>query len=243
VPAGHIYYQDSGGKGEAVVSLHSASGNSLVFENQIGPLVRAGYRFVAFDRAGFGQSTRAASGPGNVPELEQVMDALGVRKFHIVGVAGGTGTGLQYILNRPERVLSLVASSSFGMVQDADYAETFRRVGGTQLSALSAEMRELAPTYRAAHGEGVDRWLRLSHLGPTMPPPGCPRAATAGPGSSAGGFNVAAPITCKTLATIRVPMLLLRGDADLYTPPSMLRLFTRHLPRAKAPFCVRSAVN
>jgi pimeloyl-ACP methyl ester carboxylesterase len=234
VPAGHIYYQDSGGKGETVVFLHPASGNSLVFEYQIEPFVKAGYRFVAFDRAGFGQSTRATSGPGNVAELEQVMDALGVRKFHIVGVAGGAGTGLQYLLNRPGRVLSLVASSSFGMVQDVEYAEMFRRVGGAQLGALSADMRELAPTYRAANGEGVDRWLQLSHIGPTMPPPGSPGAATAGPSSGRGGMNLPAAVAFETLAAIRVPTLLLTGDADLYTPPAMLHLFKRHMPRAEA---------
>lgn len=30
-----------------------------------------------------------------------------------------------------------------------------------------------------------------------------------------------------------MPTLLLTGDADLYTPPSVLRLFKQHMPRAE----------
>ena len=30
-----------------------------------------------------------------------------------------------------------------------------------------------------------------------------------------------------------MPTLLLTGDADLYTPPAVLRLFEEHMPRAQ----------
>ena len=41
------------------------------------------------------------------------------------------------------------------------------------------------------------------------------------------------PVTFAALGELRVPTLLLTGDADLYTPPSVLRLFKEHMPRAE----------
>jgi pimeloyl-ACP methyl ester carboxylesterase len=43
----------------------------------------------------------------------------------------------------------------------------------------------------------------------------------------------AVPVTFATLGELRVPTLLLTGDADLYTPPAVLALFKRHMPRAE----------
>jgi pimeloyl-ACP methyl ester carboxylesterase len=257
VPAGHIYYQDSGGKGAAVVFLHPGSGNALVFENQIEPFVKAGFRFIAYDRAGQGKSTRPAAGgepPGTAeastpPELEQLMDALNIRKFHIVGAAGGGGVGLQYTVGRPQRVLSITVSNSIGNVQDATYTEMGRRIRPAQFNALPVEMQELGPSYRAANAEGVQRWLQLSRQGMTLADPGTPGAAdpargggprAGGPGAppapgapGAGPPGGGTPVTFAALEKLPVPTLLLTGDADFYTPPSVLRMFKEHMPRAE----------
>jgi pimeloyl-ACP methyl ester carboxylesterase len=41
------------------------------------------------------------------------------------------------------------------------------------------------------------------------------------------------PVTFAALRELRVPALLLTGDADLYTPPAVLELFKRSMPRAE----------
>jgi pimeloyl-ACP methyl ester carboxylesterase len=51
-------------------------------------------------------------------------------------------------------------------------------------------------------------------------------------------------ITFAALETIRTPTLLLTGDADLYTPPSVLRLFAERFPNCESlviPECGHSA--
>jgi hypothetical protein len=66
-------------RGEAVVFLHAGSGNSLLFEQQTAP-VAGGFRFITHDRAGQGRSARATRTPAP-PELEQLMDHLGVQRL------------------------------------------------------------------------------------------------------------------------------------------------------------------
>ena len=51
-------------------------------------------------------------------------------------------------------------------------------------------------------------------------------------------------ITFAALETIQTPTLLLTGDADLYTPPSVLRLFAARFPNCESvvvPECGHSA--
>jgi pimeloyl-ACP methyl ester carboxylesterase len=253
-----IYYRDTGGSGAAVVFLHPGSGNSLVFEKQIDPFVARGYRVIAFDRAGQGRSVRreGASDPA-APDLEQLMDYLRIERFHLVGVAAGGGVALQYVLRRPERVLSLVVANSIGNVQDAAYLAISRRLRPPSFDQLPLEMRELGPSYRALNPEGVQRWVEISRTPATAEPrnenirpnpsssrplheilgpkPGgaptnhsdTPRP----PGGPRGGGDV--QVTFAALKKMTVPTLLLTGDADPYMPPSVLRLFKQHMPSAE----------
>lgn len=74
------------------------------------------------------------------------------------------------------------------------------------------EVRELGPSYRAANAEGTSRWVQLTRLA-------CrPRSAAQTPRTD---------ITFARLETIRVPVLLITCAADLYVPPSLLRLVAR----------------
>ena len=41
-------------------------------------------------------------------------------------------------------------------------------------------------------------------------------------------------VTWARLANLRVPALFITSDADLYTPPTVLRMFAARLPQAEA---------
>src|SRR5262245_3696258 len=56
LPGVRIWYVDSGGSGEPVVFMHAATGSVRVWEYQIPPFTQAGYRFIAYDRRGWGRS-------------------------------------------------------------------------------------------------------------------------------------------------------------------------------------------
>jgi pimeloyl-ACP methyl ester carboxylesterase len=147
------------------------------------------------------------------------MDHLGIERFHLVGVAAGGGVALEYVVARPQRVASITIANSIGNVQDPDYLALGRRLRPPEFARLPLELRELGPSYRAANPEGVRRWLDLSSAGQTAAAP--PRGAPA------------VPVTFAALRELDVPALLLTGDADLYTPPAVLRLFQGHMPDAE----------
>jgi pimeloyl-ACP methyl ester carboxylesterase len=222
LPAGRVFYLDSGGNGAAVVFLHARSGNSLVFEQQVEAFTGEGYRFIAYDRVGHGRSTPASAQAADPrPELEQLMDHLGVARFHLVGVAAGGGAALEYVVVRPRRVASVTVANSIGNVRDPEYVALGRRMRPPEFERLPLELRELGPSYRARNPDGVRRWLELS-TGGGPPVAGRPPEPSA-----------AVPVTFAALAELRVPTLLLTGDADLYTPPAVLALFKEHMPRAE----------
>src|SRR5690242_13934768 len=65
VPGARIFYKDSGGRGAPVIFLHAFTGNADVWEHQIPAFTRAGYRFIAYDRRGYGRTVADANGPAS----------------------------------------------------------------------------------------------------------------------------------------------------------------------------------
>jgi len=219
-----LYYRDTGGSGTPVVFLHAATGNSLVWEHQLPAFTSAGYRVVTYDRRGFGRSALEPSGaqPGtDAGDLLGLLNHLGLDRVHLVGTAAGGGVALDFALSFPDRLRSLVVANALGGVQDPDYLEMGQRLRPQQFGALPPDIRELGPSYRASNPEGVRRWLDLHHL--SWPGGSPPRAQP-----------TRNRITFALLETLKVPTLLLTGDADLYTPPSVLRLFTARIRGAES---------
>ena len=225
IPGARLRYEDSGGEGSGegppVVFLHAGSGSSRMWEHQIPGFTAAGYRFIAYDRRAEG----AAIDDPAVDQLQALADHLGLDRFHLVGTAAGGIVAVDYVLTCPERLRSLVIANSIVGVQDEEYLEMTRRLRpAPDFNAIPAEIRELGPSYRASNPRGTQRWKELArHSSPQ------------------GTTN---RITYAALETIKVPTLLLTGDADLYMPPSVLRLFAARFPNCESlviPECGHSA--
>lgn len=224
LPGVRLFYRDTGGKGTPVVFVHAATGSSLVWEHQLQAFTAAGYRVVAYDRRGFGRSAIAPAGPqpGTAAEdLLGLVNHLGVDRFHLVGTAAGGGVSLDFALSFPDRLRSVVVANALGGVQDADYLQMGQRLRPPQFGALPPDVRELGPSYRAANPEGVRRWLELHDL--SWPGGSRPKDQT-----------TRNRITFALLETLKVPTLLLTGDADLYAPPAVLRLFAARIRGAES---------
>lgn len=213
-----VQYLDSGGEDPPVVFLHPGSGSSAVWEQQVPVFTAAGFRFIAIDyispTVGYG---------GSSLRIAAVVGHLNLAHFHLVGVAAGGGASFEYALAFGDRLLSLTVANSIGNVRDSDYVSLSKRLRPATWAQLPVEFQELGPSYRAANPEGVTRWKELSHalhaaLNQPVDDGQLPTMAS----------NVA--VTWKKLANLAVPTLLITGDADLYTPPSVLRLFAAHIP-------------
>ncbi len=223
VPGARLFYLDSGGTGTPVVFLHANTGSSRVWEFQIPVFTAAGYRFVTFDRRGWGRTTTdpGGSNPGTAADdLLALLDRLGIDRIHLIGTAAGGFVALDFALSYPQRLRSLVFANSIGGVEDKDFTELGRRIRPPQFDALPPEVRELGPGYRAGHAEGTQKWVDLEKISR----PEGPRAPAQ---------PLKNHITLAMLETIKVPTLLLTGGADMYAPAPVLRLFAAHFKGAE----------
>lgn len=234
LPGARIWYEDSGGSGIPVVFLHAGTGSCSVWTNQAAPFADAGYRFIAYDRRGHGRTEVDLAGPSAATaadDLQLLANSLGLDSFHLVGTAAGGIVAIDYALSFPDRLRGLVVANSIGGVQDPEYLALQRRLRPSpSFDALPAEVRELGPSYRASNPEGTKKWMEFEH-------------ASRAPGTRTMPVtrNV---ITFAALETLRVPTLLLTGDADLYTPPPVLEEFRKRIKGSQSaviPGCGHSA--
>ncbi|MET0981596.1 MAG: alpha/beta hydrolase [Telluria sp.] len=102
------------GQGPAVVLLHGFPDTHMVWRKQVGPLVKAGYRVLAPDLRGHGQTDAPAA--VSAYRLEHVctdvlamLDALGIAKARVVGHDWGALVGWMLCMDVPERIEQYVA--------------------------------------------------------------------------------------------------------------------------------------
>jgi pimeloyl-ACP methyl ester carboxylesterase len=94
-----IYYEDYG-SGKPVVLIHGWPLSSSSWEKQIPSLIEAGYRVIAYDRRGFGHSSKPASGYNYdtlAEDLNKIMTKLNLRDATLVGFSMGGGEVARYL--------------------------------------------------------------------------------------------------------------------------------------------------
>jgi pimeloyl-ACP methyl ester carboxylesterase len=220
LPGTRLGYWDTGGEEAAILLLHPASGSVLIWGYQQPVFAAAGYRVIANSRRGHHNSAPVPKdNPGTaVADLHNLVGHLGVGRFHVVGSAAGCSLAIDYALSYPDRLLSMTLANGIGGVRDPDYLKASEGLRPEGFSAMPAEFRELGPSYRAANPEGVKAWRDLEH-----------RAVT----GNRLGQKPANEVTWARLRQLPVPTLLITGDADLWQPPALMRLFNRNIPNSE----------
>lgn len=104
------------GRGTPVVLLHGFPDSSRLWRHQVPALVDAGYRVIAPDLRGFGESEKpqevgAYAMPILVSDVVGILDALGVERAHVVGHDWGAVLAWTFAALLPDRVERLVALS------------------------------------------------------------------------------------------------------------------------------------
>ena len=104
------------GEGPDVMLVHGFPDSHQVWRKQIPALVAAGYRVIAPDLRGFGDSdvpaeVSAYAVPRFAADLKGVLDALGIEKVRLVGHDWGAVSGWALVISHPERVDRYVAMS------------------------------------------------------------------------------------------------------------------------------------
>ena len=221
LPGVELRYVDSGGAGAPVILLHANTGTIESWATQIDALRAASFRVIAFDRRGWGGSHPDPSSgpqPGTVAgDLDALADYLKLDRFDLVGVAGGGFVALDYAAWKPERVGKMIVAATSGQLAEKEMKDFSKRIEFEGFRALPPVHREVGPSYRGGNPEGTKRWMEIEEHAQQKGAPSQP---------------LRTPNTYAKLETIATPTLVLAGDADMVSPPGMMRIWSRHLKNA-----------
>ncbi len=230
------------GSGPTVLMLHGSAGGHLSFAPQVESLAVAGYRAVAWDMPGYGQSPPIDpyTFKGLAGRCIALIEALQARDLTLLGHGIGGMVALEVVARRPELAQRLVlcgTTASYGFAQAEERA--------TRLTAGLDEGRSMGEVAQAL----VPQWVgpgslpegvRLAQHCMGLVHPSTWRRALA----AMAGFDRSA-----SLAQIHVPTLLVAGEHDRQATPQALREMGRaiasstfiqlrgvgHLPHLEAP--------
>lgn len=213
-----LFYWDSGGAGEVVVFLHPGSGSAEFYPYQQTAIAQAGYRAVSYSRRGHFKSEVGSDADKAfaADDLLALLKHLGVGRFHAVGSALGGYLALDMALLQPDRLRSLVLAGSMMGIAEPDYRKALEALRPKEFEALPTTVKELGPSYRAANPEGVAEWDTRHKRSGTRAP-----------------LRLKTKPTWAEVAKLKVPTLLMTGDADLWMPPWLLREVAPKFPGAE----------
>lgn len=219
--AGAVHVLEAPGRGPLppLVLLHGLSSAGVDFLPILGHLRHAVSRVVLPDLPGHGFSTGHA--PADLALLRQslreVLDAVIDAPALVFGNSLGGYAGIQYALERPQKVRALMLASPAGAA-----------MGETELEALKAVF-ELN-----SHGEAlafIDRVLaRPSALRHAMAWGLRRRLRAPGVRSVLQVAHTSQLLTAEELRRLAPPLLLIWGQAERVLPPQHLDFFRAHLP-------------
>lgn len=224
------------GEGPPVVLVHGLPSNVGDWAELPDLLAGLHLRAVAYDRVGFGLSSRPEPAPGrytyasSARELGALLDALGIGAANLVGWSYGGGIGIRFASEHPDRVERLVLLSSAGVVES----------GGGLVDAFlsSAFLLEWVAGVRPLGRSVVTHMMADAFSGAAAVPPGWIDRTRA---------MLALPGTLRSLATevarerevaleperIRAPTLVICGSADELTPLAVSEDLARRIEAAR----------
>ena len=216
-----LWYIDTKANSEqdVLVLLHPNSGTSELWTPQISAFSQAGYRVVAFDRKGWGKSRALSSkdnGTGSVAnDLDRLMTYLNIKRFHLLGIAGGGFAALDYAADHGQNLKSLIIAASSARLSDQPMKEMAERIEIPGIRKIPSFYRELSASFRATNEVGTKAWIAIEEQS-TQP--------------GAIDQQLHTPNTLAKISKIQTPTLVIAGGADLLAPPSMVRLWAQSLP-------------
>ena len=176
VEPGVSIHVESYGAGRPVVLVAGFGLNSEAWQGQVHPLTQAGYRAVALDVRGTGQSSKPLTGYAMdrlAADIVAVLDALDLRDVTLVGWSFGAQMALRVAATAPERLAQVVfvgsnavrasRSAEFPFGGDADDLEA-RLVRAEQTRRVETRRRTIASAFLAEPDPDVLGWLLRMQL-------------------------------------------------------------------------------
>ena len=211
-----------------LVFLHGIGGNKEGWRAQLGHFAAKGYRAVAWDAPGYGDSAPLAelTWAAVSDSLATLLDALGVARAVVVGHSMGGMMAQDFAARHPDRLEALVLSGTspaFGK-PDGDWQKQFVAQRIAPLDA-GKSMADLAPTLVAAM------------VGDAPDPDGVKAAVACMGRVPAETYRAYLKLLVTfdrrdALASIAVPTLVLAGEKDGNAPPKVMERMAEKIPGA-----------
>jgi 3-oxoadipate enol-lactonase len=144
-----------------VVLSNSLGATRAMWDPQV-PALAERYRVIAYDTRGHGDSP-APPGPYTLDDLTDdvvaLLDEVGVRRAHVVGLSLGGMTAMRLAAREPDRVHRLALLCTSAKVDPQPYLDRARAVRETGTAPIAPDVvsRWLTPPYAAEHPDLVTR--------------------------------------------------------------------------------------
>ena len=217
-----LYYEDHG-SGAPVVLIHGWPLSGGSWERQVLPLLAAGYRVITYDRRGFGESSKPVSGYDYdtlAADLRTLVTELDLQDATIVGFSMGGGEVARYLgkygNDRVSKAVFMAAIPPF-LLKTSDNPEG---VDGSLFEGIKAG---LTADRFAFLSQFLNNFYNVENLGGKA----ISKDAVHANWNVAAGASPKATLDCvsawltdfrEDLKSIRVPTLVIHGDADHILP-------------------------
>ena len=223
-----IFYRDEG-EGTAIVLLHGFLCDSRAWDHQLRTL-SDGSRVVAWDAAGAGASDdppETFTITDWAEDLGRLLDALAIEEADVVGLSWGGLVAQAFYVRYPSRVRSLVLSDTYAGWK-----------GSLPADAVEKRLARCLSESQLAPAELVERWVPMEFFTEAASDEVTSAMADIVSDFHPRGFRLMARSlaendTTSLLPTIRVPTLLLWGEADRRSPIDVAEQFRDAIPDAE----------
>ncbi len=209
-----ISYHDSG-SGTPILFLHSFGHNKNLWFPQLTHFVELGYRVIAPDMPGHGDSSfdpdnHTVDAIGHM--YGELLDQLGIGKAIVAGISSGGYIALRMWARRPEQISGLVMICSKAEADSEEIKERRRaqieniHANGLENFVITGAPKRVAPNTAEQRPWVVD-WIKMMNF-------------TVSAEANAATLEAMAlkEDDTETLQTIDVPALILSGSHDIFNP-------------------------
>jgi 3-oxoadipate enol-lactonase len=236
VHGGKLYYEISG-EGHPLVLLHAGIANLRMWDQQVEDFSKH-YQVICYDARTFGKSTSEAVEFSNHGDLLELLNHLDIDKAHVLGISRGGMIAMDFTLEFPHKVSSLVmvASRPSGFEHEdselekpyfARDEELSEAKNAEAIADLDVEMWVDGPGQKPGRAnENVRQKVRAMTLENYQ------HYFAAFPEEEPSSVPLKPP-AAKRLASISVPTLLITGSLDFSYTHAAAEVMSRAIPHSE----------